>query len=497
MRLQKLKALALSLILAIPGSYAASGQGGMTLALNCPDHNTDPKCPNHVSHSQQQDQQRARFEAQKQDQQRTRFEAQKQDHLRDKGPVFANGHGLATDQRRASTGAASVAGNTATKVVPHDDHKSFDVHHKNSDGSQMAGAHRLAPDESKKVTGFKQVENSRDRTTTSIYSDGRRATLERDHEHRTSGSGTHFVTRRDGLREATRPDGRLAFRDRFVSTRDRDGGEHRVIERTRYTHWSHGRLERDERPMVRRYDVGNIYGSPVAQYRPSRFEPAYYRTFHYRFLAPVVIVAAAAATWAVFATPATSYDDPVALMGDMQISSGFEEGYAESMPPEAIPLYDSPDAAEGRNPPVAVPPQAVGNAVPVPISEEVRQQVRQQVRLSVAMHQNGRSMVLSDLLASGYQKIYLFQTAQPINVTSVSANECFLNTGDLIGFSTLPTTGNPFAEMKVVASGANSCRPGEAVRVRLTDLQEMLNGFSERVEDNMKRVSACAASGRC
>ena len=57
---------------------------------------------------------------------------------------------------------------------------------------------------------------------------------------------------------------------------------------------------------------------------------------------------------------------------------------------------------------------------------------------------------------------------------------------------------SPLAEMKVVASGSsNSCRPGELVQVRLTDLQEMLNGFSERVEDNMKRVSACSASGRC
>ena len=51
--------------------------------------------------------------------------------------------------------------------------------------------------------------------------------------------------------------------------------------------------------------------------------------------------------------------------------------------------------------------------------------------------------------------------------------------------------------MKVVASGSSSCLPGEVVLVRLTDLQEMLNGFSERVEENMKRVSACAASGKC
>lgn len=142
--------------------------------------------------------------------------------------------------------------------------------------------------------------------------------------------------------------------------------------------------------------------------------------------------------------------------------------------------------------------QAVGSAVPVQISEEVRQQVRKQVRLSVAMHQNARPLVLADVLSSGYAKIYLFQTAQPLNVAGVSAGgECFLNTGDLIGFAKLPVGDSPTAEMNVVASGANSCRAGDTVQVPLTELQEMLNGFSERVEDNMKRVSACAASGRC
>lgn len=142
--------------------------------------------------------------------------------------------------------------------------------------------------------------------------------------------------------------------------------------------------------------------------------------------------------------------------------------------------------------------QAVDRAVPVQIAEDIRQQVRKQVRLSVAMQQNGHPLVLTDVLASGYAKIYLFQTAQPLNVAEVSTGaECFLNTGDLIGFSTLPRGDSAFAEMKVVASGSNSCPAGSVVQVRLTELQEMLNGFSERVAENLKRVNACAASGGC
>ena len=272
----------------------------------------------------------------------------------------------------------------------------------------------------------------------------------------------------------------------------------------------------------------------MAEYRPSRFSSEVYRGFHSRYAVPVVVAGlAAAAAWVAFDSgsdttePAATYNDPVALMGDMQISSGFEEGYAYVAPSGAVPVYDTPEAAALRSQMVAVQQQvntsvqgntslkqqlgavdvqagssqvqqAVGNAVPVQISEEVRQQVRKQVRLSVAMHQNGRPLVLSDVLASGYAKIYLFQTAQPVNVVNVSAGaECFLNTGDLISFARLPASDSAVAEMKVIASGSNSCQPGELVQVGLPELQEMLNGFSERVEDNMKKVTACAASGRC
>ena len=51
--------------------------------------------------------------------------------------------------------------------------------------------------------------------------------------------------------------------------------------------------------------------------------------------------------------------------------------------------------------------------------------------------------------------------------------------------------------MAVVAASASSCVVDEAVKVPMAELQEMLNGFMIRVEDNLKKVSACAATGRC
>ena len=199
-------------------------------------------------------------------------------------------------------------------------------------------------------------------------------------------------------------------------------------------------------------------------------------------------------------------------MGDLTIASGFQQGYAY-VPPVGSGMSSGAQSQSGVQGNEALnkqlggvnieaasaqAQQSVGQVVPVQISEEVRQQVHRQVRLSVAMHQNGKPLVLADVVASGYGKIYLFQAAQPLNVGAAGGGECFLNTGDLIGFSRLPQVGSATAEMKVIASGMNSCRPDAVVLVPLTALQEMLNGFSQRVEDSIRRVSACsAAGGRC
>jgi hypothetical protein len=52
--------------------------------------------------------------------------------------------------------------------------------------------------------------------------------------------------------------------------------------------------------------------------------------------------------------------------------------------------------------------------------------------------------------------------------------------------------------MKVVTSGAQSCQPKQLLNVPVTDLLDMMNAFSERVEDNLKRVNACLATpGSC
>jgi len=135
---------------------------------------------------------------------------------------------------------------------------------------------------------------------------------------------------------------------------------------------------------------------------------------------------------------------------------------------------------------------------PVAVSEEVRLRMREQVRATVVLMQAGTPLTLGAVLAAPDAGAYLFQTAEPLVVTDLTGGgECFLNTGDLIRLAAMPDEASGFATLTVVASGPGSCAPRSMVPVSLSDLQEMLNGFAERVEDNLQRLVSCAASGSC
>jgi hypothetical protein len=216
-----------------------------------------------------------------------------------------------------------------------------------------------------------------------------------------------------------------------------------------------------------------------------------------------------------FASPPARYEDPIDLMGDMQLSSAFDEAavrsdtdsaqYAEvrnemseltrsvSARIESDPSLKQQVGGEGGG--LQKVQQTMNELAPVQVPEEVRQQVRAQVRLSIAQLQNQHPALVPDVVKSGYAKIYIFQTAAPLNVAdAASGEECFINTGDLLGFSTIPTGDSPVAQMKIITSGAQSCQPRQVVNVPLTDLQDMMNAFSERVEDNLKRVNMCVST---
>jgi hypothetical protein len=284
------------------------------------------------------------------------------------------------------------------------------------------------------------------------------------------------------------------------------------------------------------YDVVPLYGVPMYVYRA----PFYLTSFYAPFYAPLGFPVAVGMACVIcpppvvaFEHPVQTYSDPVDLMADLQIAGAFQDGSAGSpegesvaMPPaaseaEIAELRKQVDelqqevaaAAKGNTELQAVLPQggvqpaswnvtneaANPGTEPIQIPEFARQQIRKQIRLSVAQHQNERPLLLSRIIEGGYAKVYLFQAATALDVYDVqTGGQCTLSGGDLLGFSRVPegaiekASFLETAEMKVVAGRPAGCRAGQIVEVSLTDLQDMLNAFSQRVESNMKGLNVCS-----
>jgi hypothetical protein len=131
---------------------------------------------------------------------------------------------------------------------------------------------------------------------------------------------------------------------------------------------------------------------------------------------------------------------------------------------------------------------------PTPIPEDVRGEVRKQVRLSVAQHANNHALTISDVGHSEYAKIYLFQVANSLDtVSAIAGDRCELGSGDLISFAD-PGYEESHAtlQMKVVIARSGHCLLQDTVEISQADLQEMLNMFNERLENNMRRLGTCA-----
>jgi hypothetical protein len=257
---------------------------------------------------------------------------------------------------------------------------------------------------------------------------------------------------------------------------------------------------------------------------------------------------------AVFEVPRNQYSDPIDLLGDMQIAEGVnDQGAApvdvqtgdpvappEAPPPEAPPPAPPPPAppelaaatpgddstgldtlkqqagelqteAAARakqdpsisgtgddQTPTVVPVAAVATgAVPptdaLAVPEDVRTQIHKQVRLSLAQHAREHPLTLIDIMQSGYSRIYLFQVAGAIDTASVITGDgCALGSGDLIAFTSLgDSQQRPTAQMKVVATRPGHCLSQDTVEVSVGDLQDMLNTFNQRLEENIRKLHAC------
>ena len=377
----------------------------------------------------------------------------------------------------------------------------FTVHRRDPDGSRLVVAKPHGPNHNAPVWGYREHERPGQQDLVRLYPDGHRVIIGRDYD-RQSWGGYDFVRYRDGLRAGFLPDGRTAFQDRVVTV----GGKP-VVERLRYVTWVDGRPHFGHRPITRHYDWVPIGSAPVPCFRPRPWAADWTRIIYMPLALPViwnqVIVSN---SWVRYQSPAVSYSDPLLMLGDLQISGAFQEGYGYVQPVNGTPIYLAPEVQQLRSEltdiqtqvqPVTSPP-LVQPPAPVVVNDAIRTQMRKQVRLAVAMQQNGHAMRLPDLLRSGYAEIYLFQVGQPTQLPDLSNGaDCVLQAGDLLRFDVVPSDANQLMRLRVEARGAGSCPVGHVVQIAPSELQDMLNSFAERVEDNVQRLAACKPGSSC
>ncbi|MGH8675248.1 MAG: hypothetical protein ACREVG_13165 [Burkholderiales bacterium] len=441
--------------------------------------------------------------------------------------------------------ARSVALSPATTVVPRSDRPGYTINQRNPDGSNLVVRQTLLANGNQQVTAYRQIDDRQAGTSTRIYLNGYRVTTAPTYQRRTTPGQATFIRYSTGLQAATLPGGKPLYKEQFVTVRT-DGVERRTIQRTVYMVPSAAGYVPVKTQVVQVYDVVQVYRRPVYVYRPVRYVPAFFVPFAVPFASPLIAgprCMVCPPPVVAFEAPQAHYGNSYDLLADLQIAgpladdpllpprdasgnlpgnpamaAGFAPRQGAPADPELASLRSQVDDLQRevdekardsgelqaalaqtalRRTAAADPPADAGARMKVP--ERVREVMRKQVRLSIAQHQNGNPLLLSDIAESGFARIFVFQASAPIEVEDVRTGApCTLAAGDLAEFQKVPDGSSAAAPMSVIASRPGHCEAGQVVHVRLEDLQDMLNAFSQRVEENMKKLNSClTARGGC
>lgn len=394
-------------------------------------------------------------------------------------------------------------------------------------GSQLFLESHVQQNGLRRMTAYRITRNASAGTMSRLYMDGRKVTVGRDFVLRSQPRHLTVVTRGNGLREASLPNGRPVFRDRFETVADARG--HRAVVRTVYARVHDGRAWALRHPVTQVFHLVPFHGADLYVYQPWAPPVGFYEPFVAAIPAPLPPVIACPACMdsgeVAFADAPEPYTDPGAMLADNVIAGGIHDGVNGSQDD-----VSPPDAEDDAN----VPPVALGNSDPDPelakmavdssqletqlastqaqdadlsgssspkrpaqsdaqhsgpvrVSSEVRDQVRKQVKYDVSLQKTGQPLSLDNVLQSKSPGNYIFQVSEMISTADISAgDECVLSTGDLIRFDQIPGESDPVARMRVITSKDGSCQAGTVVQIGLSDLQNMLNGFSQRLEMAMR-----------
>ena len=425
-----------------------------------------------------------------------------------------------------------VALSPMATVAPAPNRAGYTINQTRPDGSKVIVQQTVLPSGTRQVTAYRQIEDARTRTSTRVYLDGYRVTQAPTYVSRTLPNQATYTQYNTGLRGVVLPGNKTVYKEQFITVRNK-GVDRQFVQRTVYMAPAAGGYAPLKTQVVQVYDVVRVYERPVYVYRPVRYAPVFFVPFAAPFAAPLM----AGPQCTVCPPPVVAYDAPPRytnsydLLGDMQLAGPLVDdpllpardaagnipsgpASAPGSPRQSNPDLDSlrnevddlqrqldeqaRDSAELQAALAQGSLQRTSNADPaadvsrMKVPDRVRDVMRKQVRLSVAQHQNGNPLLLSDVVESGYARIFVFQAAAPIEVEDVRTGApCRLASGDLTEFHKVPDAGAAAAPMSVIASRPGHCEPNQVVHVKFEDLQEMLNAFSQRVEANMQKLNAC------
>jgi hypothetical protein len=444
-----------------------------------------------VQRQQQEEQRRRQIEAQQQqqmqEQERQRqVEAQRQQQLE------------AESQQQQSRQPPPTSG---TVLVNRPDRRGFTLTQGNAGGHQIVVSALPSPDGRPRVAAYSRTNDPSKGTETRVYLDGRHVTTGPDFVTRSAPRQPSVTTHRDGLREAALPDGRPLFRERFT-TIDRQGHQQRAIVRSVFAVGAAGAAAAAlATPLEQVYLLVPFHGVTIRPYVPVVFVPDFYEPLLTPLAAPIPVDCGYCPPPVIdFDEPETGYADPVDLVADLVLAGAVADGIGDAAPggpdPDAQALASevggllaANDALQDQLPDLQAAIAAPADAAPVPVPEAVREQVRREVREDIALHRQQLPLSLVDIAAEAQARAYVFQVADLLDATDAGSGEaCGLTTGDLLKFDIAPAEEDQSARMRVVTAKAGSCAAGTVVDVSLGDLQDMLNGFSQRVEQAMQKV---------
>lgn len=170
--------------------------------------------------------------------------------------------------------------------------------------------------------------------------------------------------------------------------------------------------------------------------------------------------------WNWYWSPYTTYSTPSYYVTDYVLSSRlndtYERGYQNG-------YVDGVEASRNQ-----------------PITADMKAQINVQTQQVSKAFEEDKAVELNDALEDSK---FLFVVDESISVKTTDGKKCKLLGADLLKVAEQVEEGAKAVRMEVVA-GKGSCEAGSIVTISAKDLQEMLNGFAEAVDEGMNELQS-------